>query len=47
MKKFIFVIEFMGKEVYEGKWEAETLEKAQEEIDENLDLSILPEEEIK
>jgi hypothetical protein len=41
MKKFIFMISVMDREVYTGEWEAETIEKAEEEIKEIVALDIV------
>ena len=40
MKKFNFTIEFMGKAVYCGEWEAEDIDQADLDINENLELII-------
>ena len=41
MKKYTFVIEFAGKEIYTGEIEASTINEAETTIWEMSDLSIL------
>ena len=41
MNKYEFMIEFRGREIHFGEWEAVSLETARKEILKNLDLSIV------